>query len=102
MFKSIIIPALAGIAVLAAPATALAGEAKSNTVLVEIGDLDLTSEAGISEMQKRVRSASYKACLTDEKGKLVSHEEQFACTRVAQEKTETQMAQKIANSRYGG
>ncbi|WP_066557947.1 UrcA family protein [Croceicoccus bisphenolivorans] len=103
MFKSLIVPAAAGIAVLATPAAALAGENLSqNRVVVSINDLDISTSEGAAEMQKRVRAATYKACLFDEKGQIVSPEAQNACARVAMKKSETQMAQKIANVRYGG
>lgn len=102
MFKSIITPAIAGIAILAAPASALASETQNNSVRVHVGDLDLATEAGAAEMKKRVRAGAFKACLFDEEGQLVTVQEQNACARIALQKSETQMAQKIANSRYGG
>ncbi|RVQ67747.1 UrcA family protein [Croceicoccus ponticola] len=103
MFKTLIVPAIAGLAILAAPATALAGETNSGTIVrVAVGDLNLATDQGATEMKKRVRSATYQACLYAENGQLVSPEEQTACVRTAQAKAKTQMAQKIANSRFGG
>lgn len=100
MFK-FIAPVAAGIAILTAPTTAFASEAR-NVVTVSLSDLDLTTEEGVATMQKRVRAAALKACMFDEKGQIVAPEAQNNCARVAHKQSQTQMAQKIANVRYGG
>lgn len=104
MIKTFLIPALAGLAVLSAPSAALAGTAQgqTNTVVVSSHGLDLTTDAGAAELQKRIRSATFRACMYGEKGQLIGAQEQFACARNSQNEARPQVAQKIASARFGG
>ncbi len=104
MIKTIFIPALAGLAVLAAPTAALAGTAQdnTNTVRVSTADLDLTTEAGANELQKRIRAATFKACLYDANGQVTTANAQFSCVRESAKESRPQVAQKIADARLGG
>ena len=104
MIKTVFIPALAGLAVLAAPSAALAGTVQdhTNTVRVSTADLDLTSEAGATQLQKRIRAATFQACLYDARGQVTTADVQFSCVRESAKESRPQVAQKIANARFGG
>lgn len=103
MIKTIFIPALAGLAVLAAPTAVLANTAQDNvTVRVSTADLDLSSDAGAAELQKRIRAATFKACLYDAKGQVTPADVQFSCVRESAKESRPQVAQKIADARFGG
>ncbi|GGD60304.1 UrcA family protein [Croceicoccus mobilis] len=94
--------AIAALPVLAmtAPQAAFAGEA--STARVAIHDLDLTSEAGQAEMEKRVRKAAYAVCKYEDDGQLREANAHFSCVRTALKKSEGQMATLVANARFGG
>lgn len=95
----IALAAIPALALTAAPA--MAGEAH-NTVKVAVSDIDLTTEEGAAELDRRVRKAAFKACMYDQTGMLVTPEKHVSCQRAAMKKSEGQVATIVANARYGG
>lgn len=72
-------------------------EDKTNSVIVPIGDLNLTNAADQDEMHDRVRSAAFKMCMFSD-GRMNPAEVQIACVRNAMATTKPQMNQAIASA----
>lgn len=100
MFK-FIAPVAAGIAILTAPTAAFA-ETKPFERVVHVDDLDLAKPEDQRQMEIRVQRAVKAMCVDRRTRDIDLRARQSACLKEAQSKTQTQMAQKIADARYGG
>ncbi len=96
--------ALATAALLATPLAASAQTTVQRTVGVTYTDLDLTTEAGRAELERRIDNAARSACAigeTDLGTRLLTREKR-ACYRDARAQLDQRFAQVIADSQDRG
>jgi len=99
--KKLMIMAALPVLAMAAPQVAMAEEA--NTAVVSYAGLDLTTEAGQTELKKRLDRAVNSVC-SDFKGGSSAAEasQRTACKKIALRKSEQQYASAVSSARYGG
>ncbi|TIX49299.1 UrcA family protein [Alteraurantiacibacter aquimixticola] len=95
--------ALASAALLAAPAVS-AAEGEQRTTGVEYSDLDLTSEAGRKELDRRIDEAAREVCGVDEirVGTRLPSREARDCYRDAKRQLDRHVAQLVQQEARGG
>lgn len=83
---------------------AFATDTDERTVAVHHSDLDLTSEDGLAELDRRIDRAAEHACGLDETtiGTRVRSREARACYRQARRQLERQFADVVSNAQRGG
>lgn len=86
--KSAILAAALGAAMFAAPASA-----ESPGVRVSYADLDLTTPAGVAELEKRVKRAAWRLCKFSGEGAMRDRLNQVRCYRAARQTSAVQIAQ---------
>lgn len=93
--------ALSGAAL--APA-ALAADAEQRTVTVSHTDLDLTTEEGLAELDRRIDRAAEQACGFNDTtlGTRTRTREARDCYRQAKRQLERQFAEVVSNAQRGG
>jgi UrcA family protein len=96
--------ALATAALLAAPVMAGAQQIEQRTVGVTFADLDLTTEAGRAELERRIDNAARSACAMGEAdlGTRVMTREKRTCYREARAQLDQRFARVIADGRNAG
>jgi UrcA family protein len=93
----------ATIAVFSVPNAAMA-QAPKPTQSVKIGDLDLSTEAGQRTLDRRIQRAARAACHLDSvrTGSRIASPSATACYNEALRSTQTQVADRLADTRQGG
>lgn len=81
---------------LATSGAAVAGDAVR---YVSYDDLQLTTPAGLAELERRIDKAAWRVCMYDASGDLRTSEERIACYRSTQKTAEIQVAQLVAERR---
>ncbi|MEO5705454.1 MAG: UrcA family protein [Alteraurantiacibacter sp.] len=99
-----IVLALATAALLATPVMAGAQRIEQRTVGVTHTDLDLATEDGRAELERRIDNAARSACAMDETdlGTRVLTREKRACYRDARAQLDQRFARVIADGRNAG
>lgn len=99
-----IIMALATAALAITPVAASAQASEQRTTGVTYRDLDLTTEAGRAELDRRIDYAARQVCAIDEAdvGTRIVTREKRACYREAREQLDQRFAQMIAEGRGNG
>lgn len=87
-FRTIIIGA-------AMAATITTGATAAPSERVSYRDLDLASAEGQAELQGRLDSAARRVCRFDERGQLVTPDEENACYRAARKTADVRFAELI-------
>lgn len=102
MLKTISI-AMAGAALLAAPAIS-AQEGEARTTGVAYSDLDLSTEDGRDELDRRIDKAAKEVCGADEVqvGSRMASRESRRCYRNAKDQLEQHFAEVIEDQQNGG
>lgn len=102
MYKNITL-ALAGAALLAAPAVS-AQERDTRTTGVTVTDLDLSTDEGRAEMDRRIENAAKEVCGMGERsiGSNIATRESRQCYRDAKRQMERHFAQLVEDQRRGG
>ncbi len=90
---------LATTALVAQPAMAEVGQVATH---VSYNDLNLTTQEGQDELQRRLDKAAVQVCRFDAKGRLNTSKTEIACQREARQKVSVQMASVIRDNRLGG
>lgn len=82
----------------------LAAEEKGKTVEVAYADLNLASDAGRAELDRRLEAAAREACDMDEKvvGSRITSRESRLCYRETREQLDQQFAAIVKKSQAGG
>jgi UrcA family protein len=93
----------ATMAVFAVPDAAMA-QTQKTAETVQISDLDLSTEAGQRTLDRRIDRAARKACQLDSvrTGSRMASPSATACYKEALRKTQTQVADRLADTRQGG
>lgn len=96
--------ALATAALLATPVMAGAQQTEQRTVGVTYADLDLATEAGRAELDRRIDNAARSACAMGEAdlGTRVMTREKRTCYRDARAQLDQRFARVIADGRNAG
>lgn len=94
--------ALAAAAAVAAPAT-LAARDTDESIAVSYADLDLRTEAGKRELERRIADAAKDFCGTDDRtGTRIRSREMRNCVEQTKEQLDAQFAAVLAQTRSGG
>ncbi len=102
MLRKSLVLALAGVALAAAPATAQQHETR--TTGVSYDDLDLSSEEGRDELDRRIDRAAKEVCGMGERqtGSNMSSRESRSCYRDAKRQLNDHFAEVIRENQLGG
>lgn len=102
MFKKSIPLALAATALLASPA--FAANSQSKTTQVSYSDLDLSTQAGQQELDKRLERAARSVCDLDQStvGTRIPSRAGKKCYKAARKQLDRQFAQLVKDSAHGG
>lgn len=102
MFNRIFAAAAVGSMMIAAPA--IAGDEEGNSVSISYADLNLNSEAGQAELEKRVFGAARQACQADgvQTGSRILSADKRRCLSDAKKSAKMQVAAIIEDARRGG
>ncbi len=103
MLKNIMTLTLAATTLATAPA-AMAQERNTQTVGVSYSDLDLTTENGREELDRRIDTAAKDACGMDERptGSNMASRESRNCYREAKQQLDAHFAQLMQDQQRGG
>lgn len=98
-FRATLLASMTGALIIAAPA--LAGPMASANAEVRYGDLDLTSDAGVTQLQRRIRAAAKKLCGTPDIRDIRASEAATACRTAALAQATPKIELAVANARSG-
>lgn len=97
-----LLTAVAAMGIAAAPQLAMADEVVSQQREVRFYDLDIQTPEDQAELERRIRRAAKDVCGVGPTKSLNERAAANACYREAMTRGQARMAQKIADTRYGG
>ncbi len=90
-----------GAALVATAPPAFAGGMEKFTTEVRYGDLNLTSDAGVAQLQRRIKAAAAKACGRTDSRDLKASQAAATCRQAAVAEAAPKIELAVANARSG-